>query len=133
MTDEYFDIRSVPTAKEARGPLGESEEIETREGTVVADVGDFVVRESDGNEYPISPEKFSEYYEIVDDENVGQRVLSISNELIQLADSELKGEPEWVEAPLRLHGQQLGGLALAYPSVNKDELDVKIDWGDDDD
>lgn len=60
---EYFPVRSVPTEKEARGPLEEREEIDTREGTVVAEPGDYVLREADGNEYPISGEKFNNYYE----------------------------------------------------------------------
>lgn len=62
MTD-WFEVRSTPTEKKARGPVSEREEIETREGTVVAEIGDYVVQEKDGNVYPISPEKFREYYE----------------------------------------------------------------------
>jgi len=62
----WFDIRSVPTEKEARGPVSERVEIETREGTVVAQPGDYVVREGDGSIYPIAGEKFDEYYEVLD-------------------------------------------------------------------
>jgi hypothetical protein len=65
---EWFSIRSVPTKKVARGPLDEREQINTREGVVVATAGDYVIKESDGNCYPISADKFSEYYEVIDDE-----------------------------------------------------------------
>jgi hypothetical protein len=61
----WMTVRSTPTEKEARGPLNEREEIHTREGTVVAEPGDYVIRESDGNCYPISAEKFAEFYEVV--------------------------------------------------------------------
>lgn len=63
MTD-WFPVRSTPTEKEARGPVDERTEIETREGTVVAEPGDYVIREPDGNLYPISADKFAEYYEV---------------------------------------------------------------------
>lgn len=59
---EYFPVESTPTRKEARGPVEEPEEIATREGVVLAEEGDYVIREADGNEYPISPDKFEEYY-----------------------------------------------------------------------
>ena len=59
---DWSVIESEPTRKLVRGPLPEAEEIETREGTVVADVGDYVVQERDGNCYPISAEKLEEYY-----------------------------------------------------------------------
>lgn len=68
MSDDWIDVRSVPTCKEARGPIDEREEIETREGTVVAEPGDYVMRESDGSVYPIAGEKFERYYERLDDE-----------------------------------------------------------------
>lgn len=60
---EWFDVRSTPTEKEARGPVEERVEIDTREGTIVAEPGDYVIRESDGSVYPIAPDKFGEYYE----------------------------------------------------------------------
>jgi hypothetical protein len=63
---EYFDIRSVPTEKQARGPIEGREEIDTREGTVVAEPGDYIIREADGNEYPIGPEKFGQYYVVLE-------------------------------------------------------------------
>lgn len=63
---EWMTVRSTPTVKEARGPVEEREEIQTREGTVVAEPGDYVVREDDGSVYPIAPEKFADYYEVLD-------------------------------------------------------------------
>lgn len=59
---EWFDVESVPTRKRARGPIDERVEIDTREGTVVAEPGDFVMKEEDGSLYPISGEKFEKYY-----------------------------------------------------------------------
>lgn len=69
MTDggwEWFTVESTPTVKEATGPLDERAEIDTREGAVVAEPGDYVIREDDGNLYPISAEKFDEYYRRVE-------------------------------------------------------------------
>lgn len=63
---DWFDVRSVPTEKEARGPIDDREEIHTREGTVIAEPGDYVMREADGNPYPIGPEKFADYYEVLE-------------------------------------------------------------------
>ena len=60
---EWFPVRSVPTEKEARGPVEERQEIITREGTIVASPGDYVMKEEDGSIYPIAPEKFENYYE----------------------------------------------------------------------
>ena len=64
----WFDVRSTPTEKEALGPLSNRKEIDTREGTVIAEPGDFLIREDDGNIYPIAAEKFLEYYEVVADD-----------------------------------------------------------------
>jgi len=66
--DDWFRVRSVPTEKLARGPVEEKVEIDTREGTVVAEPGDYVMKEEDGNPYPISAEKFEKYYEVLEDE-----------------------------------------------------------------
>lgn len=65
---EWVAVRSVPTEKEARGPIQEEREIRTREGTVVAYPGDYIMREADGSLYPIAGEKFEQYYEVVADE-----------------------------------------------------------------
>lgn len=62
---DWFGIRSVPTEKEALGPLDEQREIHTREGVVIAAPGDYLIREDDGNVYPIGPDKFAEYYEVI--------------------------------------------------------------------
>ena len=64
---DWIDVESIPTRKEARGPVTEREEIETREGTVVAEEGDYVMRESDGSVYPIAPEKLDQYYRVLDE------------------------------------------------------------------
>jgi len=59
---EWFPVESTPTVKEATGPLDQRQEIETREGTVFAEPGDYLIREDDGNVYPISDDKFGRYY-----------------------------------------------------------------------
>jgi hypothetical protein len=66
MADGWIDVRSVPTEKEARGPVSDRVEIKTREGTVVAEPGDYIMRESDGSLYPISGKKFERYYEVIE-------------------------------------------------------------------
>lgn len=63
---EWFSIRSTPTEKEARGPVTIKIPIETREGVMMAKPGDYIIREEDGSEYPIAPEKFEEYYEVIE-------------------------------------------------------------------
>ena len=63
---EWSDVRSVPTEKEAMGPLTERFEVDTREGTVVAEPGDYLMREEDGSLYPIAGEKFEQYYEVLE-------------------------------------------------------------------
>jgi len=59
---DWSVIESKPTRKEVRGPLDEREEVDTREGTVVAEEGDYIIREKDGNCYPIAPDKLEKYY-----------------------------------------------------------------------
>lgn len=63
---EWVQVRSIPTEKEARGPIETVEEIETREGTVIATPGDYVMREEDGSIYPIAGDKFERYYEVIE-------------------------------------------------------------------
>jgi hypothetical protein len=63
---EWFDVVSTPTEKKARGPLSNEVAIQTREGEVVAEPGDYLIMEDDGNVYPIGPEKFDEYYRRAD-------------------------------------------------------------------
>lgn len=66
--DDWMTVRSTPTEKEAFGPLDERRTITTREGTVVAEEGDYIIKVDDGNVYPISPDKFEEYYEVIGEE-----------------------------------------------------------------
>lgn len=69
---EWFDIRSIPTEKEARGPFTDTETIETIEGDFEVDDeyidehgGYYIIRESDGNQYPIAADKFGDYYKVI--------------------------------------------------------------------
>ena len=62
---EWFKARKKPVVIEAREALpGES--IETREGTLVAQEGDLIIRGVQGEIYPIGREIFEETYEVID-------------------------------------------------------------------
>jgi hypothetical protein len=70
---EWFDVRSVPTVKEARGPFTDTDTIETIEGRFEVDDeyidrhgGYYLIREQDMNVYPIAADKFAEFYEVVE-------------------------------------------------------------------
>lgn len=67
MSGEWRVVESVPTRKRARGPIDEAVKLDTREGTVVAQPGDYVIEESDGNRYPIGPQKFERFYRVVEE------------------------------------------------------------------
>lgn len=66
---DWFTVVSTPTTKRAHGPVDERQEIDTREGTVVAEPGDYIIEEEYGNRYPISGEKFEEYYRRPNEDN----------------------------------------------------------------
>jgi hypothetical protein len=70
---EWFDVVSTPTEKKAHGPLNNEVVIQTREGEVVAEPGDYLIMEDDGNVYPIGPEKFDEYYRRTEKPDGGDR------------------------------------------------------------
>jgi hypothetical protein len=63
---EWFEARKKPVVVEVRGPLEEREQIDTREGTVWAYPGDYVIRGVEGEIYPIDSEIFAETYEVMD-------------------------------------------------------------------
>ena len=52
---------------DVRGPLPETETIDTLEGTMRADAGDYVVRGVRGEMYPVKPGIFAETYEFVEE------------------------------------------------------------------
>lgn len=64
---DWFRVVSVPTEKLAKGPVDEKHEIDTREGTLVAEPGDYIMKEEDGSVYPIAGEKFQQYYREVEE------------------------------------------------------------------
>lgn len=66
--DKWKRVESIPTRKHAYGPVSDNVSIETREGTMTANPGDYIMRESDGNMYPIDPDKFKKYYRVVENE-----------------------------------------------------------------
>ncbi len=65
--DGWVPIRKRPVEVEAR-KVAEREEIDTREGTVVAQPGDFVIRGVEDEEYPIDPDILADTYERVEPE-----------------------------------------------------------------
>lgn len=67
MGTHWRRYRKKPLVIEARGPIDAPEEIETPEGTLRADVGDFVIRGIAGETYPIKARIFLETYEPVQD------------------------------------------------------------------
>ena len=85
MAKEWFPVRKSPVEVEARGPVSQSEEIETEEGTMKAEVGDYIVRGVEGEIYPVKPDIFSKTYERIDqDEELAldtQELLLIVDEL----------------------------------------------------
>lgn len=58
--------RKKPVVIEARGPVTEVEEIVTLEGTMRADVGDYVITGVQGEVYPCKPDIFEATYDKVD-------------------------------------------------------------------
>lgn len=59
--------RKRPVVVEARGPVTEVESIETLEGTMRADVGDYIITGVQGEQYPCKPDIFESTYEPVEE------------------------------------------------------------------
>lgn len=64
-TDGWTTVRKLPVEVEARRATTR-ERIHTREGTVVADPGDVILRGVEGEVYPCDPAIFAETYEVVE-------------------------------------------------------------------
>jgi hypothetical protein len=64
---EWTEVRKLPVEVDAKR-LQERREIETREGTVVGEPGDVLIRGVDGELYPSDRDIFAETYEVVGDE-----------------------------------------------------------------
>lgn len=62
---QWRRVRKLPVVVEARGPLLSPETIETDEGTLLARVGDYIIRGVRGEQYPIKPDVFAETYELI--------------------------------------------------------------------
>jgi hypothetical protein len=58
--------RKKPVVIDAEGPIAEPQEIETLEGTMRADVGDYIITGVKGERYPCKPDIFEATYEAVD-------------------------------------------------------------------
>lgn len=65
--DEWTDVEKRPVTVEARVAT-DREEIDTREGTVVAEPGDVVLRGVAGEVYPCDPAIFSRTYRLPEHE-----------------------------------------------------------------
>lgn len=56
-----------PVVVSAEGPITEPREITTLEGTMRANVGDYVVTGVQGEQYPVKPDIFHAIYILVED------------------------------------------------------------------
>ncbi len=85
-------------------------EIETLEGTMKADVGDFIVTGVQGEQYPVKPDIFKETYDLVDEEDektiedwyndwraLIKLVYDKGQELYQLKNNLLQAEQEIID------------------------------------
>lgn len=61
--DGWTFVRKKPVQVEAGGPIESSQVVETMEGTVKAERGDYIIRGVKGEKYPIQPDQFEELYE----------------------------------------------------------------------
>jgi len=59
-------FRKKPVVIEARMADGAGEKIETKEGVMVANPGDIIIRGVEGEEYPCKSNIFLKTYEVVD-------------------------------------------------------------------
>ena len=66
MTGLVRRYRRRPVVVSARGPLTEPEDVVTLEGTLRADVGDYVVTGVIGESWPVRPDVFAATYEPVE-------------------------------------------------------------------
>jgi len=64
---DWTSVRKRPVDVEAKR-LEERREIETREGTVVGEPGDILIRGVEGELYPCDPDIFAVTYEVIDGE-----------------------------------------------------------------
>lgn len=59
--------RKKPIVIEAEGPITEPQDIVTLEGTMRADIGDFIITGVQGERYPCKPDIFLATYDCVED------------------------------------------------------------------
>lgn len=64
MSKRIYKFRKRPVVIEAY-QTGETVEIETREGTMRADPGDWIITGVEGEQYPCKPDIFRKTYELV--------------------------------------------------------------------
>lgn len=64
--DEWREARKKPVTIEYRN-VTEREEIHTREGTIVAEPGDYIIRGVEGEVYPIDADIFEKTYDRLHD------------------------------------------------------------------
>ncbi|MBV0903926.1 hypothetical protein [Haloarcula salina] len=62
---EWSAVRKLPVEVEARR-VDDRVEVDTREGTVVAEPGDVLIRGVEGELYPCDPDIFDATYEVVE-------------------------------------------------------------------
>lgn len=61
-------FRKKPVVIEAEGPITEAQDILTLEGTMRADVGDYIITGVKGEVYPCKPDIFKATYDPVEEE-----------------------------------------------------------------
>ena len=78
--------------------------VSTREGTVLALPGDYVLSDADGNQWPISEEHLNSHYDVIEQNGSGRLKLrgkSVTVHAIQLSET--------VSIPIRADGSMLRG------------------------
>lgn len=61
-----FTAKKKPVEVQVHGPVKDHYWIQTREGTIKAEPGDYIIRGVEGEVYPIGPEIFDETYEVME-------------------------------------------------------------------
>lgn len=61
-----FKAKKKPITVDVHGPVNQRQEIRTREGVIVAEKDDYIIRGVNGEVYPIGPDIFNKSYEVLE-------------------------------------------------------------------
>lgn len=64
-----FIAQKKPVEVEVHGPIDTHKKINTREGTLVAEPGDYIIRGVEGEVYPIGADIFEQTYNVVNEDD----------------------------------------------------------------